>query len=139
VAGAAGEADEALVPLGEQGRVETRVQALLRVGRREQAAEVRVAAGRLHEESDMGSVSERRLRARNRLDADRLGSVGELERAVDAVVVGERERGIAELGRAHGQLLGKRGAVEEGVGGMCVQLDVAHSPPSTRPSARPSA
>src|SRR5215211_314638 len=132
VAGAAGEADEALVLLGEQGRVEAGVQTLVRVCGREQAAEVRVASRRLHEEGDMGTVGERRLRARDRLDADRLGGVGELERTVDAVVVGERERGIAELGRAHGQLFGKRGAVEEGVGGVGVELDVAHSPRSAR-------
>jgi len=37
----------------------------------------------------------------------------ELERAVDAVVVGERERLVAELGRARGELLGQRRAVEE--------------------------
>jgi hypothetical protein len=40
----------------------------------------------------------------------------ELERAVDAVVVGERERGVAELRRLHHELLGERGAVEERIG-----------------------
>jgi hypothetical protein len=39
--------------------------------------------------------------------------VRELERAIDAVVVGERERLVAELRRARRQLLGQRGAVEE--------------------------
>jgi len=48
----------------------------------------------------------------------------ELERAVDAVVIGERERLIAELGRPRRELLGLRRPVEERVGGMCVQLDV---------------
>jgi hypothetical protein len=42
--------------------------------------------------------------------------VGELERAVDAVVVGERERLVAELGGPRGDLLGQRGAVEERIG-----------------------
>jgi len=37
----------------------------------------------------------------------------ELERAVDAVVVGERERLVAELRRPRGQLLGQRRPVEE--------------------------
>src|SRR6266511_1951184 len=66
VAGAAGKTDEALVPLGEQGKVEARVQTLVRVGGREQAAEVRVASRRLHEEGDMRAVGERRFRARDR-------------------------------------------------------------------------
>jgi hypothetical protein len=42
--------------------------------------------------------------------------VRELERAVDAVVVGQRERLVAELGGACGELLGQRGAVEERIG-----------------------
>jgi hypothetical protein len=50
--------------------------------------------------------------------------VGELERAVEAVVVGERERVVAELDGPGGELLGKGGAVEEGVGGVCVELDI---------------
>src|SRR6266545_3614504 len=114
------------------GKAEARVQTLVRVGGREQAAEVRVASRRLHEEGDMRAVGERRFRARDRLDADRLGGVSELERTVDAVVVGERERGIAELGRAHSQLFGKRGAVEEGVGRVGMELDVAHALRSAR-------
>ena len=48
----------------------------------------------------------------------------ELERAVDAVVVGERERLVPELGRARGELLGLRRAVEERVRRVAVQLDV---------------
>src|SRR5262245_774832 len=48
----------------------------------------------------------------------------ELERAVDAVVVGERERVVAELGRPRGELFGERRAVEERVRGVRVQLDV---------------
>jgi hypothetical protein len=39
--------------------------------------------------------------------------VRELQRSVDAVVVGERERLVAELGGARGELLGQRRAVEE--------------------------
>jgi hypothetical protein len=42
--------------------------------------------------------------------------VRELQRAVDAVVVGQRERLVAELGGARGELLGQRGAVEERIG-----------------------
>ena len=57
-------------------------------------------------------------------DAEVLRGVRELERPVDAVVVGERERVVAELGRARRELLRQRGAVEERVGGVRVQLDV---------------
>jgi len=56
------------------------------------------------------------LRTGDRADAERLRRLGELERPVDAVVVGQRERLVAELRRAGGQLLGLRGAVEEGIG-----------------------
>ena len=51
-------------------------------------------------------------------------AVRELERAVDAVVVGERERLVPELGRRR-ELLRLRRAVEERVRGVAVQLDVA--------------
>jgi len=64
----------------------------------------------------MGPACERDFGARDRLDAERLRRVRELERAVDAVVVGERERFVAELGRPGGELLGLRGAVEERIG-----------------------
>ena len=56
---------------------------------------------------------ERHLGAGDRTEPERLRGVRELERAVDAVVIGERERRIAELGGADGQLFGQRGAVEE--------------------------
>src|SRR5204862_3388920 len=53
-----------------------------------------------------------------------LAGVRELERAVDAVVVGERERVVAELGGARGELLRQRRAVEERVRRVCMELDV---------------
>jgi hypothetical protein len=56
---------------------------------------------------------ERHLRAGDRADAERLRRVRELERAVDAVVVGDGERLVAELRRAQCKLLGERRAVEE--------------------------
>ncbi len=93
----------------------------MRVG--EDPAEVRVAALRLAEKRDV-SLSDRHLRAGDRADAEVLRRVRELERAVDAVVVGERERVVAELGGAGGELLGQRGAVEERVRRVRMQLDV---------------
>ena len=61
-------------------------------------------------------------------NAEVLRRVRELERAVDAVVVGERERLVPELGRARRELLRLRRAVEERVRGMRVELGVRHSP-----------
>ncbi len=138
VARAAGEADEAVVQLLEQGLVERRLSRRLGLlpGRpcmcvrcRDQPAEVRVALRRLDEDGDMGAVGEGELGAGDRADAEVLGRVRELERAVDAVVVGERERRIAELGCTDGQLLRQRGAVEERVRGVGVELDVRHRSP----------
>jgi hypothetical protein len=61
----------------------------------------------------VGAAGHRQLGAGDRADAERLGRVGELERAADGVVVGERERLVAEVGGARGELVGQRGAVEE--------------------------
>src|SRR5262249_14628313 len=104
----------------------------VRVG--ENAAEVRVAVLRLAEERDVRSALgrlrrayadlQRHLRAGDRAHAEVLRRVRELERAVDAIVVGECERVVAELGRAGGELLGQRRAVEERVRGVRMQLDV---------------
>ena len=136
VARAAGEADEALVELGDRrerhGGLEQDA-VLLPLGSRarmrggEDPAQVRVAPARLDEERQVSSsVGLRRchLGPRDRPDAGVLRRVGELERAVDAVVIGQRERGVAELCGPHDELLGMRRAVEERVGGMAVQLDI---------------
>jgi hypothetical protein len=56
--------------------------------------------------------------------------VRELERPVDAVMVGERERLVAELGGARRELLRERSAVEERVGAVGMQLDVRQNRPS---------
>ena len=72
----------------------------------------------------MGAAGERDLGAGDRPQPEVLGGVRELERAVDAVVVGEREGVVAELGGARGELLRQRGAVEERVRRVGVQLDV---------------
>ena len=94
------------------------------MGSGEQAAEVRVPAPRLDEQRHVRAAVERHLRAGDRPHAERLRRVRELEGAVDAVVVGERERLVPELGRAGGELLGLRRPVEERVGRVAVQLDV---------------
>jgi len=50
------------------------------------------------------------------MHAERLRRVRELERAVDTVVVGERERCVAELGRADDQFFRERSAVQKRIG-----------------------
>jgi hypothetical protein len=125
VACAAGEADEAVAQLLDErlvdGGVEGRVglAALgpctrMRCG--QQPAEVRVPGRVLDEQRHVRAVGEAHLRPRDRPDAERLRRVGELERAVDAVVVGERERLVAELGGARGELLRLGRSVEERIG-----------------------
>ena len=71
-------------------------------------------------------ISERHLRAGDRPHAEVLRRMRELERAVHTVVVCERERGIAELGGADGELLRQRGTVEKRVRRVRVQLDVGN-------------
>jgi hypothetical protein len=78
-----------------------------------QPAEVGVALRRLDEQGDVGASFQTDLRAGDRPDAERLRGVGELERAADPIVVGERKRLVAEIGGPRSQLLGQRGAVEE--------------------------
>ena len=100
----------------------------MRVGGGEETAEVGVTLLRLDEQRHVRTVCERHLGARDRADAEVLGRVSELERAVDAVVVGERERRVTELGRLHCELLRERCAVEERVRRVRVQLDVRRRP-----------
>ena len=61
----------------------------------------------------MGAALERDLGAGDRPQSECLRRMRELERPEDAVVVGQRERLVAELGGARGELLRLRGAVEE--------------------------
>lgn len=97
------------------------------MGGGEDPAEVRIAPARLDEQRDVCSTDDGHLRAGDRPEPGVLRGVGELERAVDPVVIGQRERRIAELGRSRDELLRVGGAVEEGVRRMAVELDVAHA------------
>jgi quercetin dioxygenase-like cupin family protein len=117
---AAGEADESGVVLLEERERERGVERrVLRprsrpcVRRGQQPAEVGVAARILDEERHVRAARERHLGAGDRPDAERLRRVRELERAVDPVVVGDRERLVAELRSPQGQLLRQRRAVQE--------------------------
>ena len=85
----------------------------------------------------MGAVRERHLRPGDRPDAEVLRRVRELERAVDAVVVGERERLVPELRRARRELLRLRRAVEERVRAVRVEFGVRHAPAYTNIRSSP--
>jgi hypothetical protein len=84
--------------------------------RGQEPAQVRVAALALDQQRHMGAVGKRDLRPGDRPHPERLRGVRKLERAIDAVVIGERERLVAELGRPHREFLGQRSAVEERIG-----------------------
>ncbi len=119
---AAREADQPFMVCREQVPVEARRDRLRRLGPSvrmccgQESAEIRVSPRRLDEQRDVRTIGERHLRAGDRPHAERLRRVRELERAVDAVVVGERERLVAELRRPRGELLRVRSAVEERIG-----------------------
>jgi len=70
----------------------------------EKAAEVAVAGDVLAEKGEMGAVTCGELGADDGPDAQRCRRLGELHGAVDPVVVGERERLVAELRRDRCQL-----------------------------------
>ena len=98
--------------------------AVVHVGGRDDAAEVAPAGGVLDQQRDVAAVLERHLGAVDGAEAEAGGGHGELHRAAQAVVVGQRERVIAELDRRERQLVGQRRPVEEGEGRVGVELDV---------------
>ena len=70
------------------------------------------------------AVGERDLGAGDRPQPPGPRALRELHRAVQAIVVGQRERVVSELERAQDDLLDVRGAFEEGEVGMGVELGV---------------
>ncbi len=100
---------------------------------REDPAKVRVAALALAEERDVRAAGERHLSTGDCAHPEALARVGELERPVDAVVVGQGEGVVAELRGARCELFRQRGAVEERVGRVGVQLDVGSGARGRRP------
>ena len=77
----------------------------MRVRGGEEAAEIRVPLRRLDEQRHVRAAVQGDLGARDRADAEILRRAGELERAVHALVIGERDRLVAELRRPQRQLL----------------------------------
>ena len=131
---AAAEADEAgmvrLDVVERHGRLRAiALGPLARVGMRarQQVAEAAPAGRVADEQREMTPVGERDLRPVDRPQAERLGRLRELHRARQRVVVGERERRVAAVDGGRHELLGLRGAVEERVGGVAVQLGVRHT------------
>ena len=72
----------------------------------------------------MAAVVEIDLRSVDRPQPQRPGRDRELHRARDRVVVGQRERLVAQLQRGGRQLVGQRRPVEEREGRMAMELDV---------------
>jgi hypothetical protein len=102
---------------------------LLRITRvgvrvRDDPAQVAPALLRLDQQREVTAVLQVHLRPVDRLHAGRLRRLGELHRAAQPVVVGQRERAVAVLRRGIDQLLGERRTVEERESGMGVELGV---------------
>jgi hypothetical protein len=55
----------------------------------------------------VGAACKRHLRAGDRTQPEVFGGMGELERAVNPVVVGKRNSFVTELGRPRRELLGQ--------------------------------
>ena len=104
-----------------QPRVET-LGAEMRFG--EQPAEIRVALCCFGKQNQMTAIGECDFRTGDCLQAEWLRGMCEREGAVDAVLVGERQGGIAQAVRFREELVGRGGAVEEGIGGVAVKFCV---------------
>ena len=127
MARAARQADEPLGAPAQRVQRRARARAVLYVRGREQLREIGVARARLGEQRDVEGavfVGDRQLASGDGPQAERLGGVRELERAAEVVVIGQRERLVAELVRTGDKFLRPRGAVEEGVGRVAVELRV---------------
>ena len=91
------EADKTFVALLEASEVDGGVEPLVSMALCEKPAQVCVARRGLDQERDMSAAGQSHLRPCDRPHAERLRRVRELERAIDAVVVGQGERRVVEL------------------------------------------
>ena len=105
-------------------RWRSRLFTRVRVGARQDPAQVRPAPRVLDEQRQVATVLEIDLRTVDRAQAERPRGHGELHRTRDRVVVGQRKRFIAQLERSRHELVGKRGAVQERESRVAVELDV---------------
>ncbi len=170
VPGAARQADEALRVVEHRLQRDRRLAPLalprtvtgVCVGQREDPADVAPASPVAHQQREMapagtaaGGCGEIDLRAVDRPDPVVRRHLGQLHRARDRVVIGQRQRRVPELARAMSQLIGQRHAIQERVGRVAMQLDVrgrrrrghrsaasllahVYAPWTNQPPARPS-
>ncbi len=141
LAGAPGEAarerDDAVGVLLEQRVVDARlVVVALEVAERAELDQVVVARGRLGQQREVVPVALRRVLARaavvdevdlaaeQRLDPRLAGDAVELDRAGHRAVIGDPDRGHAELHRTLDELRDTAGAVQDRILGMDVQMGV---------------
>jgi len=111
---AAGEAEESDRVLRQYLRRDQRVALGPReLGGGEEAAEGAPAVAILDEEGEVAAVGQGDLRAVDGADTDGVAGAVEGDRAVEARPVGEGEGGLAEIGGATGQRLGRGRAIEE--------------------------
>jgi hypothetical protein len=85
-----------------------------------------VANGPVGQNHEVRAVEQRELGAEDRGQTHRLGCHCEADDPVEAVVVGDGERGEPQPGGFVDQLLGVAGTVEEREVGVTVQLRVPH-------------
>ncbi len=97
------------------------------VGGGNQPAEVGVTGRGFGQQREVGLVLQGQLGPRDRRDAGRVGELSELHRAVDAVVVRDREVPVTQIRRPPDHLLRERGAVQKREGGVQMQFGVGRS------------
>ena len=125
-----GEEDEPLGTLEERVQIEPRLPArTLHMRPRDEPAQVRVPMRVLRQHRHMTVAGEGEFGARDRLQPVGTGEPRELHRTVQPVVIGERQRGIAQFERAHRELLRPRRPIEKGIGRVRVQFDVVDAAP----------
>jgi len=98
--------------------------ARVRVRAGKNAGQVRPAAFILHQQRQVAAIVEVDLGPVDRAQPERAGGDGELHRARDRVVIGQREGVIPEPDRRSDHVLGQRGPVEERERGVAVKLSV---------------
>ena len=90
----------------------------------QEAAEVAVAGAGFGEQGEMRAIGEGDFGAGDGCHAGGIGHPGELHRAVEAIVIGDGQRDVAEADRLVDDVFREGGAIEEGVGGVEVQLGI---------------
>ena len=122
-------AREAVQPLGvalDLGERRPRDAAVVVVGGGDQPAQVAIPLLVLGQERQVGAVVQGQLAPGDGPKPRLVGGVGVLERSRQAVVVGQRERLVAERGRPDRHLLRLRCAVQKRVTGVSVEFRVNH-------------